>query len=218
MSYTEYLLYNLDYSDEETKKSIQEAIKYSVDCISVPFAYTKYCKLLTKDTPIKIANIIDYPLGLLDTQSRAIAISNAIDNGADKICVVLQNNYLNLKKYDKIRYDIKTNQEICSKSNIPINYYLEYRIFTHQSLIKACNILMEMSIDTIYISSGYMLDNIEDNIIASVLLKEKTGINTIFSTNIWTKKHIELLTKNKIDHIRFSNINSLALYRSLFSK
>lgn len=217
MSYTEYSLYHLDYSDEEIRQAVQNAIKYSVDCISIPFAYTKYCKLLTKDTNIKIANIIDYPLGLLDVPTRNEAISNAINNGADKICVVLQNNYLNLKKYDKIRQDIKSNQEICAKFNVPISYYLEYRIFTHQSLIKICNILMEMSVDTVYVSSGYMLDNIEDNMVATILLKEKTGINTIFSTNIWNKKHLELLIKNKIDHIRFSNINSLDLYRSMIS-
>lgn len=214
MSYIEYALYHLDYNDEETKKAIEEAIKYSVDCISIPYAYTKYCKTLVKDTNIKVANVIDYPLGLLDTKTRNEAIINAIDNGAEKICIVLQNNYLNLKKYDKIRQDIKSNHEICIKYNIPITYHLEYRIFTHQSLIKACNLLLETSIDTIYVSSGYMLDSVDDNIIASILLKEKTGINTIFTSNIWNKKQLELVIKNKIDNIRFSNTASLALYRS----
>lgn len=214
MSYIEYALYHLDYDDQETKQAIENAIKYSVDCICVPFAYTKYCKSLVKDTKIKISNAIDYPLGLLDSKTRKEAIINAIDNGAEKICIVLQNNYLNLKKYDKIRQDIKLNYDICAERNVSISYFLEYRIFTHQSLIKACNILMEIPIDTIYVSTGYMLDNVEDNIIASVLLKEKTGINTIFSTNIWTKKHTELLNKNQIDHLRFSHINSLSLYRA----
>lgn len=215
MSYIEYALYHLDYNDEETKRAIEDSIRYSVDCISVPYAYTKYCKTLVKDTNIKVANVIDYPLGLLDTKSRNEAIINAIDNGAEKICIVLQNNYLNLKKYEKIRQDIKSNHEICNKYNIPITYHLEYRIFTHQSLIKACNLLLEASIDTIYVSSGYMLDSVDDNIIASVLLKEKTGINTIFTSNIWNKKQVELVIKNKIDNIRFSNTSSLALYRSI---
>jgi len=214
MSYIEYAFYNLDYDDQETKQAIENAIAYSVDCISVPFAYTKYCKTLIKDNKIKIANAIDYPLGLLDSKTRKEAIINAIDNGAEKICIVLQNNYLNLKKYDKIRQDVKLTYDICTEKNTPISYYLEYRIFTHQSLIKACNILMETPIDTVYVSTGYMLDNVEDNIIASVLLKEKTGIKTIFSANIWNNKHIELLIKNKIDHLRFSNIHSLTLYKS----
>lgn len=214
MSYVEFALYHLDLTDEETKQSIEKAIEYSVDCICVPYAYTKYCKSLLKNPDIKIANAIDYPLGLLDTKTRNQAILSAIDNGADKICVVLQNNYLNLKKYDKIRYDIKSNYDICAKLNIPITYYLEYRVFTHQSLIKACNLLLEIPIDSVYVSTGYMLDSIEDNVIASVLLKEKTGINTIFSGNLWNKKHLELLVKNKIDNLRFSNTTSLGLYKT----
>jgi deoxyribose-phosphate aldolase len=217
MSYIEYAFYELDYNDQEAKQAIENAIAYSVDCICVPFAYTKYCKTLIKDNKIKIANAIDYPLGLLDSKTRKEAIINAIDNGAEKICIVLQNNYLNLKKYDKIRQDIKLAYDICSERNISISYYLEYRIFTHQSLIKACNILMETPVDTVYVSTGYMLDNVEDNIIASVLLREKTGIKTIFSTNIWTKKHVELLIKNKIDYLRFSHISSLSLYKSHIS-
>lgn len=214
MSYIEYALYHLDYNDQEIKQAVEEAITHSIDCICVPFAYTKYCKSLVKDNQIKIANAIDYPLGLLDSKTRKEAVINAIDNGAEKICIVLQNNYLNLKKYDKIRQDIKLGYDICAERNIPISYYLEYRIFTHQSLIKACNILMETPIDTVYVSTGYMLDNVEDNIIASILLKEKTGIKTVFSTNIWTKKHVELLIKNKIDHLRFSHMSSVSLYRS----
>lgn len=214
MSYIEYALYNLDFNDEEIKQSIESAIKYSVDCICVPYAYTKFCKGLTKDTNIKVANTIDYPLGLLDIKTRNEAIINAIENGAEKICVVLQNNYLNLKKYDKLRQDIRSNYDICAKLNVPITYYLEYRIFTHQSLIKACNILLEIPLNSVYVSTGYMLDSVEDNIIATVLLKEKTGIDTIFTSNIWNKKHVELLAKNKLDNLRFSNTSSLSLYKS----
>lgn len=212
MSYTEYAVYHMDFSEEEMKNSINDAIKYSVNYICVPYAYTKFCKSLIKETNIKISNSIDYPLGLSDTKTRNLAIINAIENGAEKISIVIQNNYLNLKKYDKLRQDIKSNYEICLKANIPLYYYLDYRIFTHQSLIKACNILLEMSINNVYVSTGYLLDNVEDNIIACVLLKEKTGINTIFTSNIWNKKHTDLLHKSQIDHLRFSNSHGLTLY------
>jgi deoxyribose-phosphate aldolase len=212
MSYTEYAMYHLDFAEEEIRNSISDAIKYSVNYVCVPYAYTKFCKLLTKDSAVKVSNSIDYPLGLSDTKTRNLAIINAIENGADKISIVIQNNYLNLKKYDKLRQDIKSNLEICTKNNIPLYYYLDYRIFTHQSLIKACNILLECSINHVYVSTGYLLDNVEDNIVACVLLKEKTGMNTIFTSNIWNRKHIDLIKKNKIDNLRFNNTYGLSLY------
>ena len=218
MKYIEYSAYDLDISENELKLNIESAIKYSVNSISVPFAMTKFCKSMTKGSNITISNIIDYPLGVLDTKSRNIAVLNAIDNGAEKIDIVLQNSYLSLKKYDKIKQDMISNAEICSKHNIPISYYLEYRIFTHQSLIKACNMLMEIPIKDVYVSTGHRIDNIDDNIVATILLKQKTNINTIFSGNIWTENHVKTLIKNNINALRLNTIHSIAIYNQFVLK
>lgn len=209
MIYIEYAVYDFDNTEDEIKTKIESAIRLGVHCISVPFALTKFVKNLTKNTSTIVSNSIDYPLGILDTKSRNNAIINAIDNGAEKIEIMIQNNYLSDKKYDKLRQDIKTNYEICKDRNIPIYYYLEYRVFTHHSLIKACNLLLEMPIDTVYVSSGHLLDGVEDNMIATVLLQQKTNIKSIFSTDIWTKEQAQLLLKNNVDKFRFKSINSL---------
>lgn len=214
MTYIEYALYDLDYTEEEIKSSIESAISLGVQCISVPFALTKFCKTLTKNTSTIVSNPIDYPMGLLDTKTRNSAIINAIENGAEKVEIVIQNNYLNYKKYDKIRSDIASNAAICKEHNIPIYYFLEYRVFTHHSLIKACNLLLEAPISNVYVSSGYLLDNMEDNIVATILLEQKTNIKTIFTGNIWHKKHVEILDKNKINFLRFNTIHSIRTYNN----
>ena len=197
MTYIEYALYDTDINEIELKQNVELAIINGANCISVPFAYTKQCRALAKDTPVIISNPIDYPLGLLDTPTRNTAILNSINNGAQKIEIVIQNNYLNFRKYEKIRQDIKSNLEICKANNVALYYYLEYRIFTHQALVKACGILQEFGLNMIYPSTGYMLDNIDDNIIATVLLHQKTGITAIFSGNLWNDRHVESLKKRK---------------------
>lgn len=207
----EYNLSNIDYNEIELKAKIEEATKYSISEISVPFAYTKLCKSLVKDTRIKVSNPVDYPLGIMDSQSRACSIKNAIDNGAQKINIVIQNNLLCSKKYDKIKQDIQNNYNICIDKNIELNYIVEYRTFTHQSLIKACSILLENNIQKVYVSTGFMLDNPEDNLIATVLLKDKSKIQTIFTGNIWTVKHVDNLKKNKISDIATNSIESIKL-------
>lgn len=209
MKYIEYAIYDRDFDEDEVKSYIELGRDYRVNCISVPYFYTKFCRTILKNDSIITATSIDYPLGLSDTKSRNTAVSQAIANGAQKIEIVLQNNYLSNRKYDKIRQDIKSNLEICQDNGVDIYYYLEYRIFTHHSLIKACEILKEFSLNTVYPSTGHMLDNIDDNIIASVLLNQKTNIKTIFSGNIWTKEHIEKLNKNHIFSIRSNNIYSI---------
>lgn len=214
MKYSEFAIYDIELTEEEIKTSIESSMQYDIDCISVPYAFTKFAKNIVKDTKVKISNPIDYPLGILDTKTRNSAILNAINNGAERIQIVMQNNNLNLKKYDKIRLDIKSNYDICKDHGIDIYYYIEYRIFTHQSLIKACNILLESDINQVYVSTGHMLDSVEDNMVASMLLNQKTQIDTIFTSNIWTKEHVNMIHKNKISAIRFSNLNAIKLYNS----
>ncbi len=213
MTYKEYALYDLDYSEIDIKTSIESILNFGIDTISVPYFYTKLAKNIILNYPnISISNAIDYPFGLSDIKTRNEAVSNAIDNGATKISLVFQNNYLSNKKYDKLRQDISTNLEICKKHNVDLIYYLEYRVFTHQSLIKACNLLLEATLDKVYVSTGHMLDEIHDNIIAYNLLKQKTNIQPIFTANIWTKEHASLLKKNKIESIRFTNTNAIRTY------
>lgn len=211
MKYIEYNLCELDNTEIDLKEKITKAIENNVSCICVPFAFTKLCKSLIKNTSIILANPIDYPLGLSDTESRGRLINNAISNGATKINIVIQNNYLSTRKYEKIKEDIQQNYEICSKNKVLIDYYIEYRVFTHQSLIKACSILTENNIQNVYVSTGYFLDDPDDNLIATILLRDKSKINTIFSGNIWTKKHVENLQKNNVDNIAVNNLQSIKI-------
>lgn len=217
MSYYEYAIYDLDLSDIDIKDNINKVIQYNIDCISVPYFYTKIIRPLFENQKTIVSNAIDYPFGFSDTKTRNSAIINAIDNGAQKIDIVFQNNYLSNKKYDKLRQDISSSIEICKKYNVPIFFYLEYRIFTHQSLVKACNLLLEFGVDKVYVSTGHMLDDINDNVIAYDLLKQKTTIKPIFTANIWTKNHVATLKKNNISSIRFNNINSLQTYMQYIS-
>lgn len=211
MNYIEYQAYDLDDTEAEVKTKIEKALVYRIQAVCVPYYYTKAAKALVKNTNIIIANAIDYPLGLSDTPSRNNMIMNSIDNGAKQINLVIQNNYLVNKKYDKIKQDIQTNLEICSKKSVELNYYLEYRIFTHQSLIKACSILVENNIKRVYVSTGYLLDNPEDHLIATILLKEKSNIDVIFSGNIWAPKHVDILHKNNINNVKTNTILGLDL-------
>lgn len=212
MIYKEYAIYDLDVSETEIKESAEKAIDLDISAISVPYFYTKLVKSVIGDRPIKTINAIDYPFGILDIKSRNQAISSSIDNGANGVSVVFQNNYLSNKKYDKLRQDIDSNLKICKSSNVTINFYLEYRIFTHQALIKACNLLLEFGIEKVYVSTGHLLDDVYDNIIAVNLLKQKTAIQPILSSNIWTKDHVNMLNKNSVSHIRFNNINAIRIY------
>lgn len=208
----EYSIYDISLSDDEIRKNIQQAITFKPSTISVFAPQIRLVKALTSSTTgIKIASSIDYPFGILDTKTRGAAIETAIKNGATIINVVAQPyNFCN-RKYEKFRDDIKHNKEICEKYSVELRYILEYRVFTYELLYKVAQILIDHNINTVYPSTGYALDDINDNILASALINKKVPINIICNGNVWNISQIQNIKKANLYGLKVNSLNGLEL-------
>ena len=206
----EYCSYDISLSDEEFKQNINSAISYRPKTISVLSSYVRLAKnLLPED--ITLSTSIDYPLGTSDTKNRNTAIETSIKAGAKVINLVSQPYYFCNRKYDKFRDDIKTNLEICNSHGVELRYTLEYRVFTYELLYKVSQILLDIGVNTIYPSSGYLLDDINDNILATALINKKIPINIISNGNIWNISQIKTVYKANLFGIMVNSSNALKL-------
>jgi deoxyribose-phosphate aldolase len=115
------------------------------------------------------------------------------------------------RKYEKFRDDIKYNKEICEKYSVELRYILEYRVFTYELLYKVAQILIDHNINTIYPSTGYALDDINDNILASALINKKVPINIICNGNIWNISQIQNIKKANLYGLKVNSLNGLEL-------
>lgn len=209
----EYCYYDTASKDAEIIEHISKAMKLNIESISVLPPYVKLAKSnLSSFGSVVISTPIDFPLGIMDTNSRLFVAENAIKNGAEILEVVCPTQYLCNRKYDKFREDIKLLTGLAAQSNIEIRYILEYRHFTYELLYKIAQILYEFGIKTIYPSTGYFLDDISDNILASALINKKVpDINIICNGNIWNNNHIKLAKNSKIYGLKVNSINALEL-------
>lgn len=216
----EYCLYDISSNDNEIKDNIIKAFSYPISTISVFPHYTKLAKsLLPAESNIKISCPIDYPLGLLDQKSRLTNIEYAIKCGAEIVELTTPNYILCNKKYDKLRDEIKNTFLLCSENNIELRYVLEYRVFTYELLYKIVQILYSQGIKTIYPSSGYSLDDINDNIVASALiLKKVPEMNIICNGNVWNDNQINTIKKAELYGIKVNSINALNLLSKNIAK
>jgi deoxyribose-phosphate aldolase len=204
--YLEYYINTIDEKDINIKKDIEELIKKTSNRNLVATPY--YAKLIKKNFPkLSIGCFIDYPLSNADYNFRSSMIADIIKHGIDYINITVPFYYLVNRKYDKIREDIKQNIEAANGTEI--RYILEYRKFDHQILTKICNILMYGGIKTIYPSTGFFIDNLEDNIIACAYLHKKTSINTIINGNCWSKKHCTNVIDSGMFGFSTNNLSSL---------
>lgn len=209
----EFSLYDIATNESELKDSLTNLLKYNIDSLSVLPFYTKTVKnFIGSSIPLSVP--IDYPLGLLDSKSRLIAIEQAIKSGVQIIDLVCPSSLLSNRKYDKFREDIKNANELCGQSNIQLRYFLEYRIYSYELLYKLAQILRDFGVSTIFPSTGYFLDDIHDNILATALINKKVpDINIISNGNIWNKNHAQILKKTNLYGIRLNSINSLKLLK-----
>lgn len=203
--YIEYYNNNIDAKDIDYKQEVDFVTQYPISALLGSLHFVKYVKKNYKKIVAKIGCLIDYPLSFNSLENRSLMIKEAINHGCD--FVVLPIPFYNIinRKYDRFRSELKIHHDLCIESNISIRYMLEYRKFDHQLLSKVCKILIENNIDTAYMSTGFFLDNIEDNIIASLYLTQKTGIKTIINANIWKKDQLNNIYKNNLYGISINN-------------
>lgn len=208
---TEYAYYDYASNENEVRTTILEALKYKLKLISVLPYYVKIIKPIVPDDII-ISSPIDYPCGVLDLKSRISAAETIIKSGATALDIVVPSHHLSNRKYDRFREDLRAFYDLCASNNIKIRYILEYRIYSYELLYKICQILFEHNIDTVIPSTGFRLDDLADNIIASALIQKKNpNLTIICNGKIWNTSHIDLIKKAKLSDIRVHSINSLEL-------
>jgi len=210
----EYSYYDIASNDTEIQNNLTETLKYNIQAISVLPPYAKLAKSLTSPA-VKISCPIDYPMGVLDLKSRLSAVDFCLKNNIDIIEAVCPAQLLCNRKYDKFREDIRQLSSLCANLNVELRYILEYRQYSYELLYKVAQILYDFNINTVYPSTGYSLDDISDNIIASALINKKVpNINIICNGNLWNSNQIKLVKNNQLYGLRVNSINGLKLINS----
>ena len=152
MKHIEYACYDYSLNEIETENNILSAVKAGVNSVSV-FSYS-----------------LNNTKNLLQVKEKKILVSCLVSQlckaGVDSIDLFIPTKIISNRKYDKFRDDVKNNLEICNEHNVKLRYVLEYRVYSHEVLAKVCQILLSFGIDTIFPSSGMMIDDINDNLIA----------------------------------------------------
>jgi deoxyribose-phosphate aldolase len=208
--YIDFAINNTEINEVETKNIISEIIKYPVNSITVPHYLLKSVKGMVNIEKIALSCLIDYPLGISDSKTRRSGVEQAQKSGATAIDISMPQNLAANRKYDKIREDIKNILDFCNEHSVHIRYILEYRVFDHHCLKKICEIFDDFNINHVYPSTGYFIDNLADNILASIFLYQNSkNLNVLSTGNIWTEKHFETIKKSGLYGFRTNSIHSL---------
>ena len=97
--YIDHTLLKATATEADIIQLCKEAIEYDFYAVCVNSCYVTFCKNLLQDSTIKIASVVGFPLGAMQTDSKIFEATQAIKNGADEIDMVINIGLLKSEKY-----------------------------------------------------------------------------------------------------------------------
>ena len=156
----------------EIKEIIDDGIKYNVASVCIPPCFVKQARQYNKD--ITICTVIGFPNGNMTTEIKCFETSDAVNNGADEIDMVINIGFLKDKRYGDILDEINKIKSCCNGRILKV--IIETCLLTDEEKVKMCEIVEKSGADFIKTSTGF-----------SVGGATKEDIK-LFSENIKTKK------------------------------
>ncbi len=174
MSYNKYIDHTIllaDTTRNQIEKLCEEAKIHQFASVCVNTYWAKTCSELLAGSDVKVCCVVGFPLGACTTATKAFETSQAIENGATEIDMVLNIGALKDQDYVTVVEDIKAVVE-AAKGNI-VKVILENCLLTKEEIAKACELCVEAKAHFVKTSTGFNKGGatIEDVILMSSKVK-----------------------------------------------
>lgn len=151
--YIDHTLLKASATKNDIQKLCDEAIKYEFYAVCVNGSYVSFVKEYLKGTDVKIASVVGFPLGAMDTESKKEETKNCLQNGADEIDMVLNISHLKSGFYEEITKEITEIKKIVGDRILKV--ILETCFLTKEEIIVASQIAINSKADFIKTSTGF---------------------------------------------------------------
>lgn len=171
--YFDHTLLKPEATSDQIDKIIEEAREYDFYSVCVNSSYVSRCYEALKDTDVKVAAVVGFPLGACTTQSKAFETEEACMDGASEIDMVLNVGKFKSFDYDYIRDDIKAVVMAAEKFGAIVKVILETCLLTKDEIVEACKLAKEAGAHFVKTSTGFSTGGATEEDVA--LMKKTVG-------------------------------------------
>lgn len=169
---------------DEIKETCTDAIKYGTASVCIPACYVKEAKEFVVDKTA-VCTVIGFPNGYSTTAAKCFEASDAVENGADEIDMVINIGWLKDKKYDDILSEINEVKKACNGKLLKV--IIETCLLTDDEKIKMCQIVSKSDADYIKTSTGFSVSGatkhdielFKANVTGDTKIKAAGGISSV---------------------------------------
>lgn len=105
--YIDHTLLKATATESDVIQLCNEAKEHHFYAVCVNSSNVILCKEELKDSDVKVASVIGFPLGAMDILSKIGETKEAIRNGADEIDMVINIGFLKDQKFDLVEHEIR---------------------------------------------------------------------------------------------------------------
>jgi deoxyribose-phosphate aldolase len=152
----DHTLLRADTSKIEITRLCDEAKHYGFAAVCVPPYWVRECKNQLRDTKVKIATVVGFPLGYAATPAKVEECRRAIDEGASEIDMVINIIALKAADYNYLQNELTSAGTIVQLRGGKLKVILETGLLTREEIIKACELCARLNVDFVKTSTGYI--------------------------------------------------------------
>ena len=131
---------------------IDDGIAYETASVCIPASYVKEAAEYAAGK-VKICTVIGFPLGYSTTAAKCFEASDAVENGADEVDMVINLGWVKDQKWEALLEEIKAVKEACRGKLLKV--IIETCLLTEEEKIKLCEIVSASGADYIKTSTGF---------------------------------------------------------------
>lgn len=152
--YIDHTILKPEATAEDVKKLCKEAREYNFASVCVNGCYAKLVSTELAGTDVKTCVVVGFPLGAMTKEAKAFETTQAIENGATEIDMVINVGSLKEKNYELLKEDIEAVVN-AAKGKALVKVIIETCLLTDEEKVKACEISKEAKADFVKTSTGF---------------------------------------------------------------
>ena len=151
--YIDHTVLKATTTSKEVEKLCLEAKEYGFYSVCVNGCFVKECKELLKDSDVKIAAVVGFPLGAMTKTAKVFEAREAIANGANEIDMVINVGKLIEGDSKYVEDEIREIKEAIGENVLKV--IIETCYLNEEQKMLACELSLNTNADFVKTSTGF---------------------------------------------------------------
>ena len=171
----------------------QQAHTYGFKSVCVPPSYVSLATKLLENSETLVCTVIGFPLGYATSEVKAFETTNALDNGADEIDMVINNCLLKDGLLEQLTSDISA--VVKAAKGKTVKAILETCLLDDDSIVKACQCAAAAGAHFVKTSTGFSTSGASPEVVRLMKETVKSELEVKASGGIKNSDHAKIMVE-----------------------